>query len=76
MSERGELARLTVAPNEIEAEQIRSLLGFEGIESIQRLTDFGSGSIDAGTSGVGAREILVKPEDLEAARELITGGDK
>jgi hypothetical protein len=74
MNERVELARLTIVPNEIEAEQIRSLLSFEGIESIQRLTDFGSGSIDAGTSGVGAREILVKPDDLEAARELITEG--
>jgi Putative prokaryotic signal transducing protein len=74
MNERGELARLTVVGNEIEAEQIRSLLRFEGIESIQRLTDFGSGSIDAGTSGVGAREILVKPEDLEAAREIVDGG--
>jgi hypothetical protein len=74
MNERVELARLTVVPNEIEAEQIRSLLGFEGIESIQRLTDFGSGSIDAGTSGVGAREILVNPEDLEAARAIIEGG--
>jgi hypothetical protein len=74
MNERVELVRLTIVPNEIEAEQIRSLLGFEGIESIQRLTDFGSGSIDAGTSGVGAREILVKPDDLEAARALVEGG--
>jgi Putative prokaryotic signal transducing protein len=74
MSERVELARLTIAANEIEAEQIRSLLRFEGIESMQRLTDFGSGSIDAGTSGVGAREILVKPEDLEAARAIVEGG--
>jgi Putative prokaryotic signal transducing protein len=74
MNERVELVRLTIVPNEIEAEQIRSLLGFEGIESIQRLTDFGSGSIDAGTSGVGAREILVKPEDLEAARAIVEGG--
>jgi Putative prokaryotic signal transducing protein len=74
MNEGMELVRLTIVPNEIEAEQIRSLLGFEGIESIQRLTDFGSGSIDAGTSGVGAREILVKPEDLEAARAIVEGG--
>jgi Putative prokaryotic signal transducing protein len=74
MNEGMELVRLTIVPNEIEAEQIRSLLGFEGIESIQRLTDFGSGSIDAGTSGVGAREILVKPDDLEAARAIVEGG--
>jgi hypothetical protein len=66
-----ELVRLTVVPNEIEAEQIRSLLGFEGIESIQRLTDYGAGSIDAGTSQVGEREILIRANDLETARELI-----
>jgi len=74
MNERVELVRLTIVPNEIEAEQIRSLLRFEGIESMHRLTDFGSGSIDAGTSGVGAREILVKQEDLEAARAIVEGG--
>jgi len=66
-----ELVRLTVVLNEIEAEQIRSLLGFEGIESMQRLTDYGAGSIDAGTGPSGWREILVRPNDLETARALI-----
>jgi hypothetical protein len=69
-----ELVRLTVVPNEIEAEQLRSLLRFEGIESMQRLTDYGAGSIDAGTSQTGQREILVHANDLETARALIAEG--
>jgi hypothetical protein len=67
------LVRLTVVPNEIEAEQIRSLLELEGIEAMHRVTNFGSGSIDAGSSMAGAREVLVDAENLEAARALIEG---
>ena len=66
-----DLVRLTTAPNAIEAEQVRSILRLEGIESMQRLTDFGAGSVD-GTGGMsGAREILVLEKDLEVARALI-----
>ena len=68
------LVRLTIVTNEIEAEQLRSVLGFEGIESMQRLTDYGAGSIDAGTSMAGSREILVREEDLDAARAFIDVG--
>ena len=68
-----EPVRLTIVANEFEAETIRGLLQTEGIESIQRLTDLGAGTIDAGTSSYGAREILVRTEDLEQARELIEG---
>jgi hypothetical protein len=67
-----DLVRLTTVRNEIEAEQIRSLLGFEGIESMQRPTDFGAGSVD-GTAPMAAREILVLEKDLEVARGLISG---
>ncbi|TMK76619.1 MAG: DUF2007 domain-containing protein [Actinobacteria bacterium] len=66
-----DLARLTIAPNELAAEEIRSLLRTEGIESMQRKTDFAVGMTDASTSAFGAREILVNPDDLEAARALI-----
>ncbi len=38
---------------------------------MQRLTDYGAGSIDAGTGPSGWREILVRPNDLETARALI-----
>lgn len=67
-----ELARLTVVANEAEAEQIRSLLRFDGIESIQRLTSSGA----AATGGLmqtfgGEREILVRQADLKKAQALI-----
>ena len=66
-----DLVRLTVVPNEIEAEQIRSILGLEGIDSMQRVTNLGAGSLD-GSSGMGGpREILVRPADLETAQALI-----
>ena len=66
-----DLVRLTVVPNEIEAEQIRSILGLEGIDSMQRVTNLGAGSLD-GSSGMGGpREILVRPDDLETAQALI-----
>jgi Putative prokaryotic signal transducing protein len=67
-----DLVRLTTAQNEIEAEQVRALLRLEGIESMQRLTNFGAGSMD-GSSGMGGpREILVQEQDLKAARALIS----
>ena len=67
-----ELVRLTVVANEIEADQVQALLKFENIESMQRLTDKGAGAL-AGSGGMtGSREILVRAEDLENARALIT----
>jgi Putative prokaryotic signal transducing protein len=70
--ESGGLVRLTVVPNEPEAELIRQLLATEGIESMQRPTDFAAGAFDGWSPG-GQREILVAPPDLERARELISG---
>ena len=69
-SDPGELVRLTIVPNEAEAEMIRNLLGTEGIESMQRVTDFAAGALDGWAAG-GAREILVHADDLDAARELV-----
>jgi hypothetical protein len=70
-----ELVRLTVVANDVEAEQIRSLLRFEEIESIQRLTTGGA----AATGGLmqtfgGEREILVRQADLKKAQSLIREG--
>jgi len=65
------LVRLTVVPNEFEAEVIRGLLETEGIESSQRKTDLAAGISDASTSAFGPREILVNSDDLERARSLI-----
>lgn len=65
-----ELVRLMIVPNEPEAEAIRGLLATEGIESMQRPTNFAAGALDGWAAG-GAREILVRAEDLEAARDLV-----
>ena len=66
-----DLVALTVVLNEIEAYQIQSLLKFENIESMQRPTNTGAGSIGGSGAMSGSREILVKPEDLETAKALI-----
>jgi len=68
-----ELVRLTVVPNEAEAEMIRALLATEGVESMQRPTDFAAGAFDGWSAG-GPREILVREADLDAARELLRAG--
>ena len=52
---------------------VRSLLTTAGIESMQRPTDFAAGALDGWAAG-GAREILVRAGDLDAARELIGPG--
>ena len=69
-----DLVRLTVVLNEIEADQVQSLLKFENIESMQRPTDTGAGSIGGSGAMSGSREILVKQEDLETARAIIGEG--
>ncbi len=69
MSE-SELVSLTIVPNEAEAEMIRGLLATEGIESMQRKTDFAAGAW-AGSPTGGPHEILVYAGDLERARGLI-----
>ena len=66
-----DLVRLTVVLNEIEADQVQSLLQFEKIESMQRPTNTGAGSIGGSGAMSGSREILVKPGDLEAAKAII-----
>jgi Putative prokaryotic signal transducing protein len=71
----GELVRLTIVASEPEAEMIRGLLSTEGIESMQRPTDFAAGALDGWAAG-GAREILVREADVEAARELVGGQER
>ena len=65
-----QLVRLTVVGSEPEAELIRGLLATEGIDSMQRPTDVAAGALDGWAAG-GSREILVRPADLDTARELI-----
>ena len=66
-----ELVLLTIAPDEFSADTIISLLQTEGIEAIQQRTDVAAGMADAAASAFGPREVLVGPENLERARELI-----
>jgi hypothetical protein len=66
-----ELVRLTIVLNEIEADQVQSLLKFESIQSMQRPTDTGAASIGGSGAMSGSREILVRAEDLENARAII-----
>ena len=68
-----ELVRLTIASTEPEAEMLRGLLATEGIESMQRPTDIAAGSLDGWAAG-GTREVLVRSNDLERARELLETG--
>jgi hypothetical protein len=66
-----DLVRLTIVANELEAEMVRALLTTHGIDSMQRYTNFAAGALDGMPSGAGPREILVRDEDLAAARELV-----
>jgi hypothetical protein len=70
-----ELVRLTIVASEPEAGLVRGLLSTEGIESMQRPTDFAAGALDGWAAG-GAREILVREADLETARELIARDER
>jgi hypothetical protein len=69
-SDPAELVRLTLVPNEAEAELLRGLLATEGIDSMQRQTDVSAGALDGWAAG-GMREVLVRAADLESARALI-----
>jgi Putative prokaryotic signal transducing protein len=66
-----ELVRLTIVADEFAADTIIALLQTEGIESIQQRTDLAAGMADAAASAFGPREVLVRAEDLDRARELI-----
>ncbi len=67
-----EPVRLTIVSNEPEAELACGLLRSHGIDCMHRITDmaFGSGG-EMPASGGGARELLVRPADLEAARGIL-----
>ena len=68
----GEPVRLTIVPNEPIAEVVCAMLRSNDIVCVQRITNiaFGSGG-ELPNSGMGPREILVRPADLEQARLLI-----
>ena len=60
-----------VVGSEPEAELLCSLLRSAGIECTPRQTNFGAGASD-GLPG-GPYELVVRPQDLESAREILAG---
>ena len=65
-------AVLNVVSTEQEAEVICGLLRSAGIECLTRQTNVGAGASD-GLTVVGPYEVVVRAEDLEAAREVVRG---
>jgi hypothetical protein len=65
-----DLAAVEVVGTESEAELLCSLLRSAGIKCMHRLTNQGAGAFD-GWSGGGPHEILVRAEDIAAAREVL-----
>ena len=66
------LVRLTVVPNQSEANIVCSLLRVNGIDTEERPTDASVGALGGPFEG-GWREILVREADLDAAQELLDG---
>lgn len=60
---------LTIVGNDTEAEIATASLRAAGIDAEYRQTNFAAGSMD-GMRG-GPQEILVRPADVERARELL-----
>jgi len=67
----GESVRLTVVPDEGQAEALCGLLRTEGIDCFYRDTDISATGIFGGQAFGGWREIIVDEGDLERARELL-----
>ena len=70
----GEGVVLKVVASEGEAQIVCGLLETNGIDCDYRDTEAIDSPIEDFTAA-GPREILVRPEDLETARELIAGSD-
>ena len=61
---------MEVVYSEPEAELVCSILRDAGIQCMQRITDAGSGAMDGIATG-GPREIIVRAEQLDRAREVM-----
>jgi hypothetical protein len=59
-----------VVATEPEAELLCSLLRSAGISCTRRQTNFGAGASDGLPVG-GTQEIIVRPHDLESARDIL-----
>ena len=67
--------RVTVVPNEVAADVVCTVRRSEGIRCGHRVTNVGAGSWDGVPNAGGAREVLVDPSDLEAAREALAAAE-
>jgi hypothetical protein len=67
--------RLTIVPNELEAEMVCALLRSAGIECGHRETDVAAGLAGGQPGMMGPREVLVAAEDLERAQEVLSASD-
>ncbi len=65
------MARLTVVPDEGEAEILCRMLRSESIRCAHVRTNIGIGGADASLSFGGWREVIVLESDLERARALL-----
>jgi hypothetical protein len=65
-----DLVVVDVVPTVIEANLLCGILRDAGIECFDRPTNFAVGALDGYTSG-GPREIVVRAEDEQAARETL-----
>ena len=70
-----EPVRVTIAPNEVAADVICTFLRAEGIRCNHRVTNMGAGGWDGVPNAGGAREVLVDPADLDAAREALASAE-
>jgi hypothetical protein len=66
----GELVVLDVVGSGLEAVLVCAILRDAGIQCMHRVTNVGSGAMDGLMSG-GPREIVVHPDELHRAREVI-----
>ena len=66
-----ELRIVATATNEFEAELISGLLTEAGIESNMELANTGIGAMGGRFGGGGARDIYVRAEDLERAKQVL-----
>jgi hypothetical protein len=64
------LGPVEVVRTQSEAEMLCGLLRNAGIECMYRVTDQGAGAFDGMAVG-GPHEILVRREDMDAAREVL-----
>ena len=70
-----DLVRVTIVPNQVAADIVRSFLQAEGIASAQQVTNVAAGAWDGVPNMGGAREILVAAADVDAATAALAAAE-